>query len=458
MYIIIGGAGDAGRALGQILSDKGHEIAFIDKDPDALEKAGRVDSLTVEGNISDFRSLLDAGIDNCDFYIGLSKDDNTNLVSCSLANFYGCKTIARVKSTSMAREPISRRYTPIGADLVLCPSLIASSMLSRIFAFPSRLTGINKSGIETFRATVDDDSKVKNKKIEDIELPDGAKIVSIFRGVQQILPTDSEQLETEDELCIFLDDRVNKENIEEILGGELVSYRKIENVFIAGAREIGLTLAKKLLDAKIDVSIMDISEVRTKKAAEILPEASVVKADPLGHGVLIKEGIEQFDVLLAMGKNLERNTFISILSKQFNVPTAVTLIDRVDLKESVENTLVDSAVIPNLLLVNTIQNILKQQKTDYEPKRSMFTGTRFSKIKETKEILSQEIKVTKRVRCLGKSIETFSPEIGNFLIPVVVKNDKGFIPTDDYILKEKDRLFVLFHETDYETVQRWLVG
>ena len=135
----------------------------------------------------------------------------------------------------------------------------------------------------------------------------------------------------------------------------------VKNVFIAGGTDIGLTLSQDLIDSGISVLIMDLSKKRAEKAAKKLKKVSVIHGDPLGHGVLKKEGIDNFDVLMSLSNSLERNIFISILAKQFNVPKAITLIDRIDLKESIEGTLIDNAVVPNILLIKTILNILKER-------------------------------------------------------------------------------------------------
>ena len=457
MYVIIGGAGDAGRHLASILSKEGNEVVLVDNDSKAIEKAREIDVLVIKGNVCDFKTLLDAGITECDFYIGLVKEDSENLVSCSLADFYGKRTIARVKSPFLAKTALSRRYTPIGADIVLCPSLIASSQISRIFAFPSRLKKVKKYRIGIYRAIIDDESKSNNKSISSLNIPDGAKIVSVFRGINQFLPTDSLELQSQDELCIFMDERVKIMDVAKSIDCSILPYKEVNNVFIAGATDIGLTLSNQLLESDIKVTMMDLSKQRINRAARRLKKASVVHGDPLGHGVLKKEGIERFDVLMTLGKSLERNIFISLIGKQYDINKAITLIDRIDLKESIEGTLIDNAVVPNLLLVKTIINVIKEKHEVKDRARKRRT-IKVSSL-QTKDILLKMIKVNKKMRCIDKKISTFTPESGNFLIPCVSKKDKkGFIPKDDYIIKDGDILFVLFHSTDEESVKRWLIG
>jgi len=308
------------------------------------------------------------------------------------------------------------------------------------------LRNIRAKGLDIYHFVVEDKSPCCRNPLSKFNLPPGARIISIFRGVEQILPTDSLALQPEDELCILLDSRAKLEDVENALGVRIRPYGEVKDVFIAGATHMGLTLAQKLLEANISVVIMDISKDRTQEAAERLPSASVINSNPLGHGVLKKEEIERFDVLMAMEYGMERNILISVLGKQSGIPTALAFIDRIDFKESVERTLVDGVVVPNLLLVKTTLNLLKGG------------GPLRRKSLHSEEIMMQEIKLNRKMRCIGKSMGEFSPVSGVFLIIGIVKGKKGFIPEDDHVLSEGERLFLLYHPSDLKTVNRWLVG
>ncbi len=446
MYVIIGGFGDASRHLGRLLASEGNEVAIVENDVSAVNEAKDLDALVVRGDICDPKALKEAEINRANYYVGIAKEDSTNLASCSLANYHGCGTIARIKNPDLSVEAVSRRYAHIGVDFALCPSLITSSQISRVLAFPSKLKNIRAKGIDIYHFVVEDRSTCRGKRLSNFTLPLGTRIISIFRGVEQILPTDSLILQAEDEVCILLDSRAKLEDVENALGIRISPYAEVKDVFIAGATRMGLTTAQKLLEADISVVLMDVSKDRTQEAAEKLPSASVIYSNPLGHGVLKKEEIMRFDVLMAMEYGMERNILISVLGKEFGIPTALALVDRIDFKESVERTLVDDVVVPNLLLVKTISNLLKG------------SGPLRKKSLHSEEIKVQELKLNRKMRCIGKTVGEFSPASGIFLIIGIVKGKNGFIPEDDHMLSEGERLFLLYHPSDLKTVHRWLVG
>ena len=456
MYVVIGGAGNAGLYLGRLLRERGHEVAFVEKDAGAADDAGVVDALVVEGDVRDVDALLKAGIDSSHYYIGTVTRDSDNIVSCALASYYGCGTIARIKSPSLAGKAFSTRYSTIGADVGLCPSLIAASQIARVFAFPSRLDIVRRSDIKTYHTTVESDCQACDKKMGKLALPEGARVVSVFRGVEQLLPEDSLALQPEDELALFLDDDGLVSIVEETLGVEMHPYREIRDVFIAGTTDVGLSLAEQLLDSHIDVVIMDISKKRAQEAAERFPAASVVHSNPLDQGVLKQEEIRRFDILMAMGSNVERNIFTSILAKQLGVPAAIALIDTIELKEAVEETLVDNVVIPNLRFVKTILHILDEseaQRRRYKRRRAIRRLPL-----QTDEISVEKIPVTRQARCVGKTVGSFPPSLGDFLISGVVRDGIGTVPDDDYVIADGDHLLVLYHAEAYDSMKRWLMG
>ncbi|UCE38264.1 MAG: NAD-binding protein [Thermoplasmata archaeon] len=446
MHVVIGGAGDAGQHLGMLLRAEGHEVAFVENNESAAARASNIDALVIKGDVSDPDSLKDAGIEKSDYYLGVTKDDSANLTSCSLANYYGCGTIARVNDPFLANEAVSRRYVHIGVDVVLCPPLITAAQISRVFSFPSSLRELRKRNMKTYHMVVEFRSPCRRKQISQLDLPTGSRIISVFRGVEQIIPLDPTVLQEEDELCILLDNRAKVEDVKKALGTGINPYKEVKDVFIAGATNTGLTLAQKLLDSDISVVIMEISKKKTEDVARTLPRASVIQSDPLGHGVLKKEEIGRFDVMLATGFGMERNLLIAVLAKQFGVPTALALVDRIDLKASVEKTLVDDVVVPNLLLVKTIMNLLRGG----DPLRR--------KILRSEDILLKNTKVIRKMRCVGKAVGELSSAIGTVLIAGAVREGDAFIPEDNHMISEGERLFLLYYPTDRMAIDRWFSG
>ena len=100
MNIIIAGCGKVGCTLAEQLNAEGHEVSVIDNDAQALQNASsRFDVMGVEGNCTSYRVQTEAGIDDADLMIAVTKSDEMNLLCCVIAKQAAdCHTIARVRN------------------------------------------------------------------------------------------------------------------------------------------------------------------------------------------------------------------------------------------------------------------------------------------------------------------------------------------------------------------------
>ena len=100
MNILIVGDGKVGYTLAEDLTAEGHDITIIDRDSEALERAGdALDVLCVQGNGASVRTLLEAGADKADILISVMASDETNMICSLMAKRLGTKyPIARIRS------------------------------------------------------------------------------------------------------------------------------------------------------------------------------------------------------------------------------------------------------------------------------------------------------------------------------------------------------------------------
>ena len=89
MKVIVVGGGKIGFYLTQTLLEHGHEPVLIEKDPDVcLRVANSLDLPVIQGDGTVLDTLENAGIRDCDALIGVSGQDESNLVACQLAKRY----------------------------------------------------------------------------------------------------------------------------------------------------------------------------------------------------------------------------------------------------------------------------------------------------------------------------------------------------------------------------------
>jgi trk system potassium uptake protein TrkA len=99
MRIIIMGCGRVGSELSDQLSDGGHEVTVVDKDPESFYRyPPGDDAKTVVGLGFDRDVLEEAGIKEADAFVAVSSGDNSNIVSARVAleMYHVPKVVARI--------------------------------------------------------------------------------------------------------------------------------------------------------------------------------------------------------------------------------------------------------------------------------------------------------------------------------------------------------------------------
>ena len=101
MNIIICGAGMVGFSISKQLSSQGHSVTVIDQSSEDIKKIN--DTQDVKGIVgrATLPSVLEnAGANDCDMIIAVTKIDEINMIVCQLASslFNISKKIARIRS------------------------------------------------------------------------------------------------------------------------------------------------------------------------------------------------------------------------------------------------------------------------------------------------------------------------------------------------------------------------
>ncbi len=133
MNVIIVGAGDLGSSLARKLSDMGHRITIIEKNPGAVSllPRGRVDSgamRVVHRDGSTGPAMIEAGIADTDVFIAATGKDSLNGLAAQRA-----KTVFRVEHvmTAVKDEAAMSLYDSLGI-ITINKTAVASDQLSEL--------------------------------------------------------------------------------------------------------------------------------------------------------------------------------------------------------------------------------------------------------------------------------------------------------------------------------------
>jgi len=191
MYIIIVGCGRVGSELAKLLSQEGHNVVIIDKNPQAFLRLGpKFEGQTLVGNGFDLELLKEAGIEKADAFCALTNGDNTNLVSAQVAKkiFKVPKVIARVYDPARAHI-----YHLLGLDVISGTLLFASMIRDKIIEsrFSSYLIESKEVGV----LEIEVDERLKGKRVKDLNIAGEFMVVAIKKIEGVILPQENTVLE-----------------------------------------------------------------------------------------------------------------------------------------------------------------------------------------------------------------------------------------------------------------------
>ena len=139
MRAVIGGCGRVGAALATSLSTGGHEVAVIDRDPDAFRRLGTdFSGGTIAGVMFDRQVLERAGIERADVYIAVGSGDNSNVVSARVAREH--YRVPRVV-TRIADPVRAEIFERMGVVVVAAAQWTADTLLSLVGEDTDRVEG-----------------------------------------------------------------------------------------------------------------------------------------------------------------------------------------------------------------------------------------------------------------------------------------------------------------------------
>lgn len=186
MYVIIMGGGRVGLALANLLIDDGHDITLIENDESlSADVAADLDALVIHGNGTSSKVLEETNIEDADYFIATTGNDEANLLSCILVRKYNVPTIiARVSNPDHEEA-----FKEVGIDRVISPEITAAEQLQQFVTMPNvaKLTTLGEGDAEILEMTITND-KVVGKRFKDISPTKDYIIIATYQNGKLVIP------------------------------------------------------------------------------------------------------------------------------------------------------------------------------------------------------------------------------------------------------------------------------
>ncbi len=211
MNIIIAGLGEVGFELARRLSNESHNIVAIDPNESRLKYADNLlDIKTIRGSSTSIAILKEAGVEDSDYTLSVTSEQEINLLTSQFAKKLGSKkTIARVETSEFISKKCSINFNDLGIDFIIYPEELAAIETEKLIrrTVASDVIDFDNGKLTLIGIRIDKDSPIVYKKIIDIAREYSNfefRIVAISRGTKTIIPIGNDYIIPNDQIFIFI--------------------------------------------------------------------------------------------------------------------------------------------------------------------------------------------------------------------------------------------------------------
>jgi len=219
MFVIIAGGGRTGSHLATLLLAQGHEVRLVENRPDTLSVLHRElpTEAVFEGDPTDPKTLMEAGIERATVLAVVTANDEDNLVIASLARFHYnvLRIIGRVNNPRNAWL-----FTPdFGVDVALNQADVMGKLIEEEMSLGDMMTllKLRRGKYSLVEEKIHPEAKAVGMAIKDLPLAEHSIISGILRHGDVMLPRGATVLEAGDEILALVDEDA-RPRLAELLG------------------------------------------------------------------------------------------------------------------------------------------------------------------------------------------------------------------------------------------------
>ena len=203
--VVVYGASGIAQQVCQALQREHVAVRVIVEDRGEAERLSEVleGVVVLHAESTDLNFLQEEHVGDADAFLGVSKEDERNLMSCQLARTLGVK-----RTVALVHKPdYVSLYQHLGIDIAVSPRLLCAN---RILAFVrsrsiSTIASIEEGKAEVLELEIGAGSSLIGKSLKDASFPRGCVVAAITRddGVV-VIPGGNDELRAQDRIVLFV--------------------------------------------------------------------------------------------------------------------------------------------------------------------------------------------------------------------------------------------------------------
>lgn len=445
MKIVIMGCGKVGETLAYDLIAEGHDLVIIEKNEKILENnLGKLDFRAVTGNGALSAIQEEAGVENCDIFIAVSPQDETNIIAAITAKTLGAPmTIARVRDPNYTKQMGFIRRE-LGIHSIINPELEAARMIHNMVRFPESLSVERFAHGQVFMLefSISENSKAIGQNLQYLRSIFPHLICTILqrKNGEVLIPKGNTELHQGDHLYVV---GAAKElsRFYEFIGKK---QQKVKNLLIIGGGRITEHLLP-LLPPDLFVKIIEKNEEKAELLAQSYPRAEIIWGDGTDPEFLREEHFENYDALLTMTGIDEENLMMTLLAQKAGIHKNITKVNSRELVSLISEDFPASILTPKKIIADQILRTVRAR-----------ANSEGSRVQSLYRLLDDKVeallfKVGKQSRCRDKAIKDLKLH-SHVLLAYILRQNQLIYPTGLDEMKTGDQVLIVTTEKGFDDI------
>jgi trk system potassium uptake protein TrkA len=188
--VVIFGGGEYGFSLAQMLEGWNYRVRIFETNPSLCEDlTERLASTTVLNvDATSLSELREEQVGDADFFVATSESDEDNVMTCLQAHNLGAKHCLTLIHRADYADAISSSGAHIGIMAAVSPREATRRELER-FVTSDRYHVIKAlENCDLIEASVPEGAEIVDKKVSEVEWPEGSGLVALLHGVHASVP------------------------------------------------------------------------------------------------------------------------------------------------------------------------------------------------------------------------------------------------------------------------------
>lgn len=439
MKIIIVGGGKVGKTIIESMLKEKHEVILVDNDPAVVGNVTNLyDVMGICANGTEYEKLLEAGADKADLFIAVTGSDELNMLSCFAAKKIGARhTVARVRNSEYNTASWGFMKQQLEISMAVNPEKLAAEAIYDILKLPSatKVESFTARSFEMIEIIVKKGSAIDGMTLVDLRKKFSEKflVCVVQRENDVFIPNGTFKVLSGDKIGVM----VTNDDAHSILKKFGYPAKEAKNIMLIGASKTALYLADMLIKGRSSVKIIEKDpEVCDIVCERLSSKASVVCGDGMSREILLEEGVDGLDALVALTDRDEENILISFYALSKQVQKVIAKVNRNELSSISENLGLETTFSPK----NIVADILVRYARAIGNSIGSKVETLYSLFGGNAEAL--EFNVEQDFEFADVPIKKLETKPG-ILIAGITRGDEALIPGGDDCILSGDKVIVV---------------